>query len=98
MSAQADIDPGRFAVHTAGPRGFRQAYVREGAGGVPLVCVHGWPESKRIFWRVIEPLAAAGFDVVVPATSARTASTTWPPTGATSTRLSTTCSASTMSY
>jgi pimeloyl-ACP methyl ester carboxylesterase len=33
---------------------------------VPLVCVHGWPESKRIFWRVIEPLVAAGFEVIVP--------------------------------
>ena len=52
-----DIDPARFAVHTASPRGFAQAYVREGVGGVPLVCVHGWPESKRVFWRVIEPLA-----------------------------------------
>jgi pimeloyl-ACP methyl ester carboxylesterase len=61
-----DIDPTRFAVQTASPRGFTQAYVREGIGGVPLVCVHGWPESKRIFWRVIEPLAGAGFDVVVP--------------------------------
>jgi len=30
------------------------------------LCVHGWPESKRIFWKVIEPLAAAGFDVIVP--------------------------------
>jgi pimeloyl-ACP methyl ester carboxylesterase len=30
------------------------------------VCVHGWPETKRIFWRVIEPLAAAGFEVIVP--------------------------------
>ena len=40
--------------------------MREGVGGVPLVCVHGWPESKRIFWRVIEPLAAAGFEVIVP--------------------------------
>ena len=50
-----DIDPTRFAVHTASPRGFAQAYVREGVGGVPLLCVHGWPESKRIFWRVIEP-------------------------------------------
>ena len=30
------------------------------------MCVHGWPESKRIFWRVIEPLAAAGFEVIVP--------------------------------
>ena len=28
--------------------------------------MHGWPETKRIYWRVIEPLAAAGFDVVVP--------------------------------
>ena len=61
-----DIDPNRFTVHTASPRGFAQAYVREGVGGVPLVCVHGWPESKRIFWRVIEPLVAAGFEVIVP--------------------------------
>ena len=62
----ADIDPARFAVHTFGGRGFAQAYVREGVGGVPLVLVHGWPESKRIFWRVVEPLAAAGFEVIVP--------------------------------
>ena len=33
---------------------------------MPLVCVHGWPESKRIFWKVIAPLAAAGFEVIVP--------------------------------
>ncbi|MFM2070366.1 MAG: hypothetical protein RLZZ623_629 [Actinomycetota bacterium] len=50
----------------ASPRGFRQAYVREHIGGVPLLCVHGWPETKRIFWKVIEPLAAAGFEVIVP--------------------------------
>ena len=61
-----DIDPDRFAVHHFGGRGFRQAYVRERPGGVPLLCVHGWPESKRIWWRVIEPLAAAGFEVIVP--------------------------------
>jgi pimeloyl-ACP methyl ester carboxylesterase len=61
-----DIDPNRFAVHTATARGFTQAYVREGVGGFPLVCVHGWPETKRIFWRVIEPLARAGFEVIVP--------------------------------
>lgn len=30
------------------------------------MCVHGWPETKRIFWKVIGPLAAAGFEVVVP--------------------------------
>jgi pimeloyl-ACP methyl ester carboxylesterase len=50
----------------ASPRGYRQAYVREHIGGVPLLCVHGWPETKRIFWKVIEPLAAAGFEVIVP--------------------------------
>ena len=61
-----DIDPERFAVQYASPRGFRQAYVRVGDGGVPLVCVHGWPETKRIFWKVIEPLAQLGFDVIVP--------------------------------
>ena len=61
-----DIDPQRFAVHRFDGRGFRQAYVREDPGGVPLLLVHGWPESKRIWWRVIAPLAAAGFEVIVP--------------------------------
>jgi pimeloyl-ACP methyl ester carboxylesterase len=60
------IDPTRFATEWFEGRGFRQAYVRVNPGGVPLVCVHGWPESKRIFWKVIEPLAAAGFEVIVP--------------------------------
>ena len=62
----ADLDPDRFAIHRFEGRGFRQAYVHEGPGGVPLLCVHGWPETKRIWWRVIEPLAAAGFEVIVP--------------------------------
>ena len=62
----SDLDPARFPIHRSTLRGFSQAYVREGVGGVPLVLVHGWPESKRIFWRVIEPLAAAGFEVIVP--------------------------------
>jgi pimeloyl-ACP methyl ester carboxylesterase len=53
-------------VEEARPRGFAQAYVREGRGGVPLVLVHGWPETKRIWWRNVGPLAAAGFDVVAP--------------------------------
>jgi pimeloyl-ACP methyl ester carboxylesterase len=66
MSERPELDPDRFTMHGCSRRGFVQAYVREGVGGVPLVCVHGWPESKRIFWRVIEPLAAAGFEVIVP--------------------------------
>jgi pimeloyl-ACP methyl ester carboxylesterase len=64
-----DTDPHRFTVHSSATRGFPQAYVHEkspAGNGVALLCVHGWPESKRIFWKVIEPLAAAGFDVIVP--------------------------------
>lgn len=56
-------------ISFAAPRGFRQAYVRATPTSGPsptLVCVHGWPETKRIFWRVIDPFVAAGFDVVVP--------------------------------
>lgn len=66
MTSPPDIDPARFPVQHFDGRGFRQAFVRRGEGGVPLLLVHGWPESKRIWWRVIEPLAAAGFDVIVP--------------------------------
>jgi pimeloyl-ACP methyl ester carboxylesterase len=46
--------------------GVSLAYVREGAGGTPLLLIHGYPETKRIWWRNIGPLAAAGFDVIVP--------------------------------
>jgi pimeloyl-ACP methyl ester carboxylesterase len=61
------LDPDRFDIHRASPRGFAQAYVHENAGGAgPLVLVHGWPETKRIWWRVIEPLARAGFEVIAP--------------------------------
>jgi pimeloyl-ACP methyl ester carboxylesterase len=55
-----------MTTHTTTTRGFTQAYVREGAGGKPVLLVHGWPETKRIFWRNIEPLADAGFEVMVP--------------------------------
>jgi pimeloyl-ACP methyl ester carboxylesterase len=62
-----NLDPDRFAVHRHDDRGLSLAYLHEGRGGAgPLVLVHGWPETKRIWWRVIEPLAAAGFEVVVP--------------------------------
>jgi pimeloyl-ACP methyl ester carboxylesterase len=64
--SSSHLDPHRFLLHNAEPRGFRQAFVRHGIGGVPLLCVHGWPETMRIFWKVIEPLALAGFEVIVP--------------------------------
>lgn len=54
-------------VRRAAPRGFEQAYWHEGTGGAgPLVLVHGWPESKRIYARAVAPLVEAGFEVVVP--------------------------------
>jgi len=62
----ADVDPAVFSSHATRVRGLHQTYVHEGRGGVPIVLVHGWPESKRLWWRVIGPLAAAGFEVVVP--------------------------------
>ena len=37
--------------------GLELAFVRAGEGGYPLLLVHGWPETKRIWWRNIEPLA-----------------------------------------
>jgi pimeloyl-ACP methyl ester carboxylesterase len=46
--------------------GVEIAYVRAGEGGYPLLLVHGWPETKRIWWRNIEPLARAGFEVIAP--------------------------------
>jgi pimeloyl-ACP methyl ester carboxylesterase len=58
--------PASLRVHRAEARGVELAYFREGAGGYPLLLLHGWPETKRIWWRNIVPLAAAGFDVLAP--------------------------------
>ncbi|TMK40578.1 MAG: alpha/beta hydrolase, partial [Actinobacteria bacterium] len=60
-------DPESFAIERAEVRpGLELAYVREGVGGYPLLLVHGWPETMRIWWRNVRPLAEAGFEVVVP--------------------------------
>jgi pimeloyl-ACP methyl ester carboxylesterase len=56
------VDPQAFELH-----GWEDiAYIREGAGGFPVLLLHGWPETKRIWWRNIRPLAEAGFEVIVP--------------------------------
>jgi pimeloyl-ACP methyl ester carboxylesterase len=60
-------DPHAFGLEHAEVRaGVSIAYVRAGIGGYPLLLVHGWPETKRIWWRNITPLADAGFEVIVP--------------------------------
>jgi len=61
-----ELSPGRFHIERTTIRGFSQAFVREGIGGRPLLLVHGWPETKRIWWRNIAPLAEAGFEVIAP--------------------------------
>jgi pimeloyl-ACP methyl ester carboxylesterase len=42
------------------------AYDHAGRGGKPLLLLHGWPETRRIWERNVEPLAAAGFEVIAP--------------------------------
>jgi pimeloyl-ACP methyl ester carboxylesterase len=62
----SDTDPSRFETKFASPRGFAQAFIREGIGGTPVLLVHGWPETKRIWWRNVAELAEAGFEVIAP--------------------------------
>lgn len=61
------VSPTSFKTHRTTVRGkVELAYNREGIGGVPLLMIHGWPGGKRLFWRNIEELAQAGFEVIVP--------------------------------
>ena len=54
LSPESRTDPTRYATHHAEVRnGVTIAYVREGAGGTPLLLLHGYPETKRIWWRNI---------------------------------------------
>ena len=66
MSHTSEVDREAFTIRRAAIGGVEIAYVHEGRGGVPLLLVHGWPETKRIWWRNIEPLVQAGFEVIVP--------------------------------
>jgi len=56
-----------FEIHRAAvDDGLELAFLREGVGGYPLLLVHGYPETKRIWWRNILPLVEAGYEVIVP--------------------------------
>lgn len=67
LGSATRLDPNLHAIEQAEVRdGLELAFVRAGVGGYPLLLVHGWPETKRIWWRNIEPLAAAGFEVIAP--------------------------------
>ncbi len=57
----------RYPLQRAEARdGVALGYWRMGEGGYPLLLVHGFPETKRIWARNLEPLAGAGFDVIAP--------------------------------
>ncbi len=47
-------------------QGHRLAVRRRGDGGVPLLLLHGFPCTSRIWSHNLLPLAEAGFDVVAP--------------------------------
>lgn len=56
-----------FTVHRSEvSSGQSIAYIRENIGGYPLLLIHGFPETKRIWYKNIGPLAEAGFEVIVP--------------------------------
>src|ERR1035437_7480024 len=68
-SAVATTAPDPDAFHTRRVEvrnGVNLSFVHEHAGGAPILLVHGYPETKRIWWRNIGPLAAAGFEVIAP--------------------------------
>jgi haloacetate dehalogenase len=45
--------------------GDAELYVRVGGAGLPLVCLHGYPQS-HLTWRKVAPLLAEGYTVVLP--------------------------------
>ena len=67
--------PDAFTIHrrevppSDGRDGLSLAFVHEGpkdGAGYPLLLLHGYPETKRIWWRNIAALADAGYEVIVP--------------------------------
>jgi pimeloyl-ACP methyl ester carboxylesterase len=60
-----EMSPDLHATQHADVRGVDYAFVREGSG-FPVVLLHGYPETKRIWWRNIGPLTEAGFEVIAP--------------------------------
>src|SRR5450759_4508129 len=66
-STVAAPDPNRYPIRRETVRnGVQLAFLHEGVGGFPILLLHGWPETKRIWWRNVAPLAAAGFEVIAP--------------------------------
>ena len=59
FTVDLDANGERHTIHFVHVKG-------SGAKRLPLILTHGWPSTFREFLDVVEPLAADGFDVVVP--------------------------------
>ncbi len=46
--------------------GVELAFEHAGGGGVPLLLLHGWPETRLIWERNVAALAGVGFEVIAP--------------------------------
>jgi haloalkane dehalogenase len=56
----------RVALERAGEIAYREAEPTQAPDGLPVLCVHGWPQSSYM-WRHLQPaLASAGRRVVAP--------------------------------
>lgn len=66
MDDSVTVRDDAFAIKRVSVRGLSMAFVHEGAGGVPVLLIHGWPETKRIWYRNVGALAQAGFEVIAP--------------------------------
>ncbi|HVM55258.1 MAG TPA: alpha/beta fold hydrolase [Acidimicrobiales bacterium] len=62
-----------FPTARTSVRGIEQVFTHLNPGGrgpsgaaPPLLLVHGWPETRRIWWRMLPPLAEAGYEVICP--------------------------------
>jgi len=66
MSRDTALSPERFRSLRARVRGTELVCLREGPRGAPLLLIHGWPQTRRVWWRNAQPLADAGFDVIAP--------------------------------
>ncbi len=63
MPSLPDLFPG-FSTHNIQTSG-AQIYVRVGGSGVPLVLLHGYPQT-HVCWHKIAPQLAAHFTVIIP--------------------------------
>jgi pimeloyl-ACP methyl ester carboxylesterase len=66
MTEATLLKPDAYPIRRTTIGGQTLAYVHVGTGGAPLLLIHGWPETKRIWHRNIAALADAGFEVIAP--------------------------------